>query len=109
MKLKAIAVLAAVVGLIACVKPAQASVVSVSSSTVTTIVNGNSSRQNLVLYNSSAGLAYYSTATSSATVAAGMVLKSSETIQLDGFKGALYGLAPAGSANIEIRYHSTSR
>jgi len=106
MKLKALAVLVGLLGLGAV---AMASVVSVSSSTVTTIVSGNSGRKHLVLFNDSTGLLYVSPTTSSATVNAGMIVLSSTTYRLDDFNGTLYGLAPAGSSNINVRYQSISR
>jgi ABC-type taurine transport system substrate-binding protein len=89
-------------------KLAHAADVVVSSSTVTTIVPSSAGRAFVVLYNNSTNPVYYDKFTSSATVAAGMVLPASGTVTLEGFKGSVYGTAGAG-ATADVRWFTISR
>lgn len=111
MKLKAIAVLAVLSGgLLA--GYAMAESITVSSSTVTTIVGGNSGRKVLCLQNTTTNPVYFSKFTSSATVTGGMIMVSSTSVPqpicIDGYAGPVYGLAGAGATGT-VKYFETSR
>lgn len=106
MKLKMITVVSVLAALGLFAGSAHASSVSVTNST-TTIVGSSSGRARLLLYNNSATPVYYEKATSSTTVGAGMILPSSTTVVLEGYKGTVYGITATGTA--DVRYFSVAR
>jgi hypothetical protein len=112
MKLKLNAVLLAVVALALSAGVCSAESVTVSSTTATQIVAGNTGRYLLCVQNAGTNEAYFSKYSSSATATSGMILKSSATwsqpVCLQEFRGALYGKAAAGATS-DIRYTETLR
>lgn len=85
-----------------------AAVVSVSTTSYTTISGGDSSRKNLHVQNLGPNNVYVSPTPSSATVNAGFLLKSSDTVTFEGFAGSLYGIA-SGSAASDVRTFKVAR
>lgn len=102
----------ALLGMLCLAGVSHAESITVSSSTVTQIVSGNTGRDVLCIQNASINDMYFSKFSSSATATAGVILKSSATWSqpfcLLDFRGAIYGKAAAGASS-DIRYIETLR
>ena len=69
------------------------------SGTVTTLISTNSSRKNLMVQNIGS-LPIAIGGTTSVTYGAGYQLQPNETLYLENFTGALYGISPSGDNDI---------
>ncbi len=114
MKLKALVVMAALCASLF-VGNAIAQTVSVSSSTATSIVSGSTGRKTVCMQNTSYLNVYFSKFSSSATVAAGNILASTDTYHpvreltcLSDYSGPVYGLSQ-GTASVDVRYFEIAR
>jgi hypothetical protein len=94
MKLKALAVLAAIVGMGTL---AHADNVVVTTNTAS-VISGTSSRRHLYIYNWGPGIVYIATTSTEAVSSKGYILKSSDTLTMQEFAGTLYGVASETSA-----------